>query len=108
MIFSISLATKAVNKLGCKEKESNGRIKIKCPVCAVAVVRRGFRRHYETMHCAQDPVSCQFCQKSFKHRYSRYRTIFLKRSTQDLAPTYLQPHYDNTHVDHKFKPFATN
>lgn len=44
--FSIFLATKAVNKLGCKEKESNGRIKIKCPVCAVAVVRRGFRRHY--------------------------------------------------------------
>ena len=70
MTLSISLATKAVNKLGCKEKESNGRIKIKCPVCDVAVVRRGFRRHYETMHCAQDPVSCQFCQKSFKHRYS--------------------------------------
>ena len=44
--------------------------KIECPVCNVAVVRRGFRRHYETMHCAQDPVSCQFCQKSFKHRYS--------------------------------------
>ena len=44
--------------------------KISCPICQVVVVRRVFRRHYETMHCVQNPVSCQFCQKTFKHRYS--------------------------------------
>ena len=44
--------------------------KISCPICQVVVVRRVFRRHYETMHCVQNPVSCQFCAKTFKHRYS--------------------------------------
>ena len=41
-----------------------------CPVCKTVVVRRVYRRHFETMHCVQDPVTCQFCQKVFKHRYS--------------------------------------
>lgn len=50
--------------------KGSGREKITCPVCKVDVVRRVYRRHYETMHCVQDPVPCQFCQKTFKHRYS--------------------------------------
>ncbi len=27
--------------------------RITCPVCKVVVVRRVYRRHYETMHCVQ-------------------------------------------------------
>ena len=68
--FSAAATTAAVKDIGCNGGYRGRNIKITCPVCTVAVVRRGFRRHYETMHCAQDPVSCQFCQKSFKHRYS--------------------------------------
>ena len=48
----------------------SARDKITCPICRVVVVRRVYRRHFETMHCVQDPVPCQFCQKTFKHRYS--------------------------------------
>ena len=44
--------------------------RIMCPVCKTIVVRRVYRRHFETMHCVQEPVTCQFCQKVFKHRYS--------------------------------------
>ena len=48
----------------------SARDKITCPLCHVVVVRRVYRRHFETMHCVQEPVPCQFCQKIFKHRYS--------------------------------------
>ncbi len=46
------------------------RSRIQCPVCHNLVVRRVFRRHFETLHCVQAPVPCRFCSKVFKHRYS--------------------------------------
>ena len=42
---------------------NNGKERIMCPVCRTIVVRRVYRRHYETMHCVQAPVTCQFCFK---------------------------------------------
>ena len=49
--------------------KGSAKERIMCPVCRTVVVRRVYRRHFETMHCVQDPVTCQFCQKVFKHRY---------------------------------------
>ena len=51
-------------------KNSSGRERIMCPVCRTVVVKRVYRRHFETMHCIMDPATCQFCNKVFKHRYS--------------------------------------
>ena len=69
-VYKCNLFNISAVKTSATPNSGNLKEKMSCPVCKVAIVRRGFRRHYETMHCAQDPVSCQFCQKSFKHRYS--------------------------------------
>ncbi len=53
-----------------QQHPSPQRSRIQCPVCRNLVVRRVFRRHFETLHCVQAPVPCRFCSKVFKHRYS--------------------------------------
>jgi hypothetical protein len=68
MISAANNNSNSLNNYYCPP--GSGRERITCPVCKVVVVRRVYRRHYETMHCVQDPVPCQFCQKTFKHRYS--------------------------------------
>ena len=39
-------------------------------ITILQVIRRVYRRHFETMHCVQRPVTCPICSKTFKHRYS--------------------------------------
>lgn len=46
-----------------------GKDRVQCQLCKTRVVRRVYRRHFETMHVAQEPVSCHYCKKVFKHRW---------------------------------------
>lgn len=75
-----------------------------CQFCKLVITTVNLWRHIRTQHTDQPPLQCEYCQKSFKNKYSKREHI-----RKSYFPIFYQPanlKYGTTTLFEQFRAFS--